>query len=981
MSKAVVRNINININGKEVVNSLNGITKGLRETNRDLRNLNKSDADYTEQLKKHQDRIVELKAKQKEFTAEIYSTSKALKDSKKDLDAGAFSYQNFVNALTSGDIQGVKEEYELLRNGISNVTKQLLAFIATPIGAALTLLTGIVVVTKYWYDYNVEMEKATRLMQQFTSLTGEALEMATVRTKAFAEVANEDLKKVANTVNAVAKAYKIDYLSALELVENGYVRGGKAADDFFDNASEYVVHFKNAGYTAKEFFSILEEGAKSGTYKDKLVDTIKEMDIRLKEMTKSASDALTAAFGSGFTTKLANGVKTGTISTKEALILINKEADKVGLNFQQKQQLVADVFGSMGEDAGGFEAVIKAINDGLEKTDRKLTDVEAAQLRVIKATEELDIQISKLFNTTGGGFETLIADTKVWVLNWLAKMVRGFHNLTILAGAFNGTVATIIITIQEASKAFLGFSEVGKKAWDLDFGGAADAFKKHFNNVSNIIKAGKETVKQVLSEAGKEIQSNYYTGTINGWGSDDFGNEDGKGNGGKGGNKVDKKAEEKAKREREKAIEAEKKKHEALKALFDKAEEEIDEILRQSLEQRELLRLKGLEREEAAITNKYANEIKKQQENIAAMKAVDVKKTAEEIAKIQAHTDRLKELEATRDAELEAARAQRSEEYRLQAEELAEENRISKEEQEYERRAEAATTEEERQFILLEKAREISLLEIDIEREKELAKVEAVEGAEELKNQIRQKYAYQEQKVRADFDKAERTLRSNQVDWTRLTEEQKLNSVKGALNSAAEAFNEGSGAWKATKIAETVITTYQSATNAFNSLSGIPIVGPALGAAAAALAVVSGIKNVQKISSTPLQKMPTHYHGGPTGNKGIGMSDEYGQLTGMVHANEWVAPAFMAQSPRYAPIIDWLDNERQMQLNGVSGSVANPFFDNPVFSMLTGTLMQLNGNLENGIVAKSFFGYEELEKMDKLLKELQQTKNNAIISE
>src|SRR5690606_399198 len=267
------------------------------------------------------------------------------------------------------------------------------------------------------------------------------------------------------------------------------------------------------------------------------------------------------------------------------------------------------------------------------------------------------------------------------------------------------------------------------------------------------------------------------------------------------------------------------------------------------------------------------------------------------------------------------------------------------------------------------------------EREKELAKVEAVEGAEELKNQIRQKYAYQDNKIRTDFDKAERTLRSQQVDWTKLTEEQKLNSIKGSLNGAAEAFNEGSGAWKATKIAETVITTYQSATSAFNSLSGIPIIGPALGAAAAALAVVTGLKNVQKISSTPLQKMPTHYYGGYTGNtSGQFGGDEYGQFTGAVHANEWVSPAFMTQSPRYAPIIDWLDNERQMQLNGVAGSTSNPFFDHPVFSLLTNAVMQFNQNVEDGIVAKSYFGYEEMEKMNKLNDEINQSKNNAIIS-
>src|SRR5690606_9865266 len=275
-----------------------------------------------------------------------------------------------------------------------------------------------------------------------------------------------------------------------------------------------------------------------------------------------------------------------------------------------------------------------------------------------------------------------------------------------------------------------------------------------------------------------------------------------------------------------------------------KAEAEVAKLTETSQQTIANQKLKGIAREEAQITQKYAKEAEK----------------------YKGQTELIKQLENQRDAEINAARLQRSEEYRLQAAEIEEQNRISALEEKYNREEEVALSAEERQLILIEKAREVALLEIEIEREKELAKVEAVEGAEELKSQIRQKYAYQENKIRSDFDKAEKTLRSNQVDWTKLTEEQQLNSIKGALNSAAEAFNEGSAAWKATKIAETVITTYQSATSAFNSLSGIPIVGPALGAAAAALAVVTGLKNVQKISNTPLQKMPTYYYGGHTGN-------------------------------------------------------------------------------------------------------------------
>jgi len=88
----------------------------------------------------------------------------------------------------------------------------------------------------------------------------------------------------------------------------------------------------------------------------------------------------------------------------------------------------------------------------------------------------------------------------------------------------------------------------------------------------------------------------------------------------------------------------------------------------------------------------------------------------------------------------------------------------------------------------------------------------------------------------------------------------------------------------------------------------------------------------------------------------------------------------MAQSPRYAPIIDWLDNERQMQLNGSSSTGSNPLFDNPVFSMLTATVARLNQNLEEGINANLNYGYDHIDRHNKLNDELQQTRNNAIIS-
>ncbi|MBQ4844927.1 hypothetical protein [Pseudoalteromonas sp. MMG005] len=97
----------------------------------------------------------------------------------------------------------------------------------------------------------------------------------------------------------------------------------------------------------------------------------------------------------------------------------------------------------------------------------------------------------------------------------------------------------------------------------------------------------------------------------------------------------------------------------------------------------------------------------------------------------------------------------------------------------------------------------------------------------------------------------------------------------GGVASVAKVFGgKQSKAAKAAAIAQTTIKTYESATNAYSSLALIPIVGPALGIAAAAAAVSAGMANVQAIKST--NYAGAYDHGGliPAGK--IGLVGEYG---------------------------------------------------------------------------------------------------------
>ena len=92
------------------------------------------------------------------------------------------------------------------------------------------------------------------------------------------------------------------------------------------------------------------------------------------------------------------------------------------------------------------------------------------------------------------------------------------------------------------------------------------------------------------------------------------------------------------------------------------------------------------------------------------------------------------------------------------------------------------------------------------------------------------------------------------TDLDQMSATAKVDVAKGTLNSLAMIFGKESKAGKAAAIASTTIETLQSSISAFKSLSGIPVVGPTLGAVAAAGALATGFRTIKEITAT---KLPT----------------------------------------------------------------------------------------------------------------------------
>jgi len=176
---------------------------------------------------------------------------------------------------------------------------------------------------------------------------------------------------------------------------------------------------------------------------------------------------------------------------------------------------------------------------------------------------------------------------------------------------------------------------------------------------------------------------------------------------------------------------------------------------------------------------------------------------------------------------------------------------ITKEDAQFTLHEEATYSEKEKEIAALVKTYEdkFALAGDNAKLEQELI----IKQKEELKA-IQEKYAAK------DLETTTKTEEKKQVIEA-ATLEQKLTAVQdtfATIANLAELFAGDSEAQqlkafkiqKAANIAGALVNTYSSAVSSYNSLSGIPVVGPVLGGAAAAAAVTAGLINVKKIKQT-----------------------------------------------------------------------------------------------------------------------------------
>ena len=174
---------------------------------------------------------------------------------------------------------------------------------------------------------------------------------------------------------------------------------------------------------------------------------------------------------------------------------------------------------------------------------------------------------------------------------------------------------------------------------------------------------------------------------------------------------------------------------------------------------------------------------------------------------------------------------------------------------------------------------DLSLSLLKSNREKEIqelinsydAKYEIANGNAELEKQlseklnteiasINKKYADEDARLKEEQKVKDKEAADKELQRVKELNDAKIQAVQNTLSTIANLAQLFAGKGekqakkafeiqKAANIANATIDTYKAATGAYASLSGIPVVGPVLGAAAAAAAIAAGLVNVKNIAS------------------------------------------------------------------------------------------------------------------------------------
>ena len=336
-----------------------------------------------------------------------------------------------------------------------------------------------------------------------------------------------DMNETLRGVNSLMQQYGLTAQEAMDYIVVGTQNGLDKTNELGDNLSEYAGKFSQAGYSASEYFQLLDNGLKNGAYNlDKVNDAINEVTTRLVDGTIGES------IGS-FSTKtqeLFTSWQNGGATQKQVIDSIVADIGNC-TNQQEALNLAALAFGTMAEDGNlkfitsltsvgsTYESVKGSAQGMFDATTTPMQQMESNTRKLQQALVPLGEKLAELANailpplvsvitTIGGWFERLPGPVQNFVII-LGALLAAFIALTpviaaisVAMGALNVSMLPIIAVIAAVAAAIAGIIAIIQ-----NWGVITQWFGELWNTICTGIGAMVDSLKAWFSNLWTHLQS------------------------------------------------------------------------------------------------------------------------------------------------------------------------------------------------------------------------------------------------------------------------------------------------------------------------------------------------------------------------------------------------------------------------------------------------------------------------------------------
>lgn len=293
---------------------------------------------------------------------------------------------------------------------------------------------------------------------QLTNITQQAITLE--------ELYGIDMNETLRGARQLMEQYGITAQQAMDYIVTGTQNGLDKTEELGDNLSEYSGKFAQAGYSAQEYFQLLQNGLEGGAYNlDKVNDAINEVTTRLADGT--IGDSIGSY--SHKTQELFEAWQDGGATQKEVIDSI--VADIAGCtNQQEAMNLAAQAFGTMAEDGNlrfissltsvgdTYDDVSGAAQNMFDQTTTPMQEMESNARKVQQSLQPLGEKLMELVNVVLPALASIISA----VGNWFGSLPAPVQNFAVILGALMAAftaltpvIAALAISIDSLDVALL----------------------------------------------------------------------------------------------------------------------------------------------------------------------------------------------------------------------------------------------------------------------------------------------------------------------------------------------------------------------------------------------------------------------------------------------------------------------------------------------------------------------------------------------